>query len=125
MLIRPTPEAPAALEALLEQAAASDQVLALLKLGQRWPWVRQVLADRGLLDGALFAQRVGWPDQLVAPAAAVASVTAIVPATGPTSSRNIWPTDFPRRRTLNHRMMLSCTAPPKTAPIRIQRNPGR
>ena len=72
LLIRPTPEAPAALEALLEQAAASDQVLALLKLGQRWPWVRQVLADRGLLDGALFAQRVGWPDQLVAPAAAVA-----------------------------------------------------
>ena len=72
LLIRPTPEAPAALEALLEQAAATDQVLALLKLGQRWPWVRQVLADRGLLAGALFAQRVGWPDQLVAPAAAVA-----------------------------------------------------
>ena len=72
LLIRPTPEVPAALEALLEQAAASDQVLALLKLGQRWPWVRQVLADRGLLAGALFAQRVGWPDQLVAPAAAVA-----------------------------------------------------
>ncbi|PHX85851.1 MAG: precorrin-2 C(20)-methyltransferase, partial [Synechococcus sp. Baikal-G1] len=38
-----------------------------------WPWVRQVLADRGLLAGALFAQRVGWPDQLVAPAAAVAA----------------------------------------------------
>jgi precorrin-2/cobalt-factor-2 C20-methyltransferase len=56
----------------LDQAAASDQVLALLKLGQRWPWVRQVLADRGLLAGALFAQRVGWPDQLVAPATAVA-----------------------------------------------------
>jgi len=72
LLISPTPEAPAALEALLEQAAASDQVLALLKLGQRWPWVRQVLADRGLLAEALFAQRVGWPDQLVAPAAAVA-----------------------------------------------------
>jgi precorrin-2/cobalt-factor-2 C20-methyltransferase len=30
------------------------------------------LADRGLLAAALFAQRVGWPDQLVAPAAAVA-----------------------------------------------------
>ena len=72
LLIRPTPEAPAALEDLLAQAASCGQVLALLKLGQRWPWVRQVLADRGLLADALFAQRVGWLDQLVAPAAAVA-----------------------------------------------------
>ena len=51
--------------------------------------------------------------------------TANVPATGPTSSRNICPTDLPRRRRLNQRMILSCTAPPKTAPIRIQRKPGR
>jgi precorrin-2/cobalt-factor-2 C20-methyltransferase len=29
------------------------------------------LATRGLLEQALFAQRVGWPDQLLAPAAAV------------------------------------------------------
>ena len=71
LLIRPTPEAPAALEALLEQAAASGTVLALLKLGHRWAWVRPLLAGRGLLQGALFAQRVGWPDQLVAAAAAV------------------------------------------------------
>jgi precorrin-2/cobalt-factor-2 C20-methyltransferase len=46
-------------------------VLALLKLGHRWAWVRPLLAERGLLAEALFAQRVGWPDQLVAPAAVV------------------------------------------------------
>jgi hypothetical protein len=51
--------------------------------------------------------------------------TAKVPATGPTSSRNICPTDFPLLRTLSHKIMLSCTAPPKTAPIKIQRNPGK
>jgi precorrin-2/cobalt-factor-2 C20-methyltransferase len=41
-------------------------VLALLKLGHRWRWVRPLLAARGVLEGALFAQRVGWPDQLLA-----------------------------------------------------------
>jgi precorrin-2/cobalt-factor-2 C20-methyltransferase len=46
-------------------------VLALLKLGQRWRWVRPLLAAQGLLEQSLFAQRVGWPDQLLASAAAV------------------------------------------------------
>ena len=71
LLIRPTPDGPAELEALLDQAAAAATVLALLKLGRRWHWVRPLLEARGLLDQALFAQRVGWPDQLLAPAAAV------------------------------------------------------
>jgi len=68
LLIRPTPDGPDELEALLDQAAATATVLALLKLGQRWRWVRPLLAARGLLEAALFAQRVGWPDQLVSPA---------------------------------------------------------
>ena len=71
LLIRPTPEAPAELLQLLERAAGDGTVLALLKLGHRWSWVRPLLAERGLLEGALFAQRVGWPDQLLAPAVAV------------------------------------------------------
>jgi precorrin-2/cobalt-factor-2 C20-methyltransferase len=69
--IGPTPDTPEQLGALLAQAAASGTVLALLKLGRRWSWVRPQLAARGLLEGALFAQRVGWPDQWLAPAAAV------------------------------------------------------
>jgi precorrin-2/cobalt-factor-2 C20-methyltransferase len=71
LLIRPTPDTEAALEALLASAAASATVLALLKLGQRWRWVRPLLERRGLLQQALFAQRVGWPDQRLACAAAV------------------------------------------------------
>lgn len=69
--IRPTPDTAAALEALLAEARAAGAVLALLKLGQRWRWVRAVLAAQGLLEQALFAQRVGWPDQLLVSAAAV------------------------------------------------------
>ena len=71
LLILPTPETAEELEQLLERAAAEGTVLALLKLGQRWPWVRAVLERRGLLECALFAQRLGWPDQRVALAAAV------------------------------------------------------
>jgi precorrin-2/cobalt-factor-2 C20-methyltransferase len=73
LLIRPTPEEPALLEALLDRAAADSVVLALLKLGQRWAWVRPLLERRGLLEEALFARRVGWSDQVVAPAPALAA----------------------------------------------------
>ena len=48
-------------------------LLAVLKLGKRWAMVRPLLERRGLLEGALFARRVGWPDQVVAPAAALAA----------------------------------------------------
>jgi precorrin-2/cobalt-factor-2 C20-methyltransferase len=69
LLIRPTPASPAALHRLL--AAADGGVLVLLKLGHRWPWVREVLGACGLLEQALLAQRVGWPDQRLVSAAAV------------------------------------------------------
>ncbi len=73
--VLPTPDDPAELEALLETALACPEgqrpVLALLKLGARWSWVRPLLERRGLLEGALFARRVGWPEQRVAPATAV------------------------------------------------------
>ncbi|MCP9851111.1 precorrin-2 C(20)-methyltransferase [Cyanobium sp. Morenito 9A2] len=63
--IRPTPETPGELGRLLEEAAGAGAVLALLKLGQRWPWVRPLLEERGLLASSLFARRLGWPDQQV------------------------------------------------------------
>ncbi|MCP9885048.1 precorrin-2 C(20)-methyltransferase [Synechococcus sp. ATX 2A4] len=76
LLVRPTPDAPELLDALLDAIALEPPQartgLALLKLGHRWSWVRPLLARRGLLGEALFAQRVGWPDQLVVPADAVA-----------------------------------------------------
>ena len=49
----------------MDQAAAKGTVLALLKLGVRWQWMQPLLAARGLLDQALFAERVGWSDQRV------------------------------------------------------------
>ncbi|KAF0652110.1 precorrin-2 C20-methyltransferase [Cyanobium sp. Copco_Reservoir_LC18] len=93
LLIRPTPETPAELEQLLAQAAAAGWVLALLKLGGRWPWVRPLLAERGLLAEALFAQRVGWPDQRLCPAAEVPA--AAVPYFSLLLVRQGWPAVLP------------------------------
>ena len=59
----PCPEREDQLLDVLEDAAGQARVLALLKLGRRWLWVRQVLERRQLLDSSLFAERVGWPDQ--------------------------------------------------------------
>ncbi|MCF8133364.1 MAG: precorrin-2 C(20)-methyltransferase, partial [Synechococcus sp. Tobar2m-G35] len=76
LLLRPTPDQPAELEALLERAAAAGTVLALLKLGQRWSWVRPLLEARGLLASSLYAERVGWPDQRLLPAEQVPAAAA-------------------------------------------------
>ncbi len=93
LLIRPTPDDPEALEALLEQAAAGGWVLALLKLGRRWRWVRPLLDDRGLLEEALFARRVGWSDQHVC--AAVAVPAAEEPYFSLLLVRQGWPSVLP------------------------------
>ena len=65
LLLRPCPDSPDELMQVLDNAAATGQVLALLKLGRRWSWVQPLLKQRGLLEQALFAERVGWPDQQV------------------------------------------------------------
>lgn len=65
LLVLPTPDEPRKLEEILENAEKSGQVLALLKLGHRWAWVRELLEEKDLLHGSLFAQRVGFPDQKV------------------------------------------------------------
>lgn len=93
LLIRPTPEQPRELEELLAQAADGGWVLALLKLGARWPWVRSVLAERRLLEGALFARRVGWPDQQLCPASGVPAEEA--PYFSLLLVRQGWPTVLP------------------------------
>ena len=73
LLLRPCPDTPDQLEADFNDANSANRVLALFKLGHRWPWVRDCLERRGLLQKALFAERVGWPDQTVCAADQVAA----------------------------------------------------
>ncbi len=65
LLILPTPNDSESLKMLLDDAFRSNTVLALLKLGRRWTWVRPLLEKKGLLNDSLFAQRVGFSDENV------------------------------------------------------------
>ena len=51
--------------------------------------------------------------------------SASSPARRPTSSRAIWPSERPSRRSEQNRITKSCTQPPSTAPTTIQSVPGR
>ncbi len=94
LLIVPTPNTISEFETLLHDARHLRRVLALLKLGHRWPWIREVLKDKGLLKETLFAEKLGWSDQEVKPAIEVTSE--------PKSYfsllliRQSWPEDIPK-----------------------------
>ena len=47
------------------------------------------------------------------------------PARRPTSSRAIWPSERPSRRSEKNRITKSCTQPPRTAPATSHSVPGR
>ena len=72
LLVRPCPESPTEFTTELDEAKERGRVLALLKLGHRWEWVQPLLDERKLLGKALFAEKVGWPDQQIQPADTVA-----------------------------------------------------
>ena len=73
LLLRPCPDSPDELKLELDEAKQKGRVLALLKLGHRWEWVQPLLNERHLLGKALFAEKVGWPDQQIQAADTVAA----------------------------------------------------
>ena len=91
--VTPCPSSQIELDALLDQADRERSILVLLKLGHRWPWVKSRLEARGILALALFAERVGWPDQVVAPAAEVPASAR--PYFSLLLVRQRWPTVLP------------------------------
>ena len=67
------PDQPDQARQLLIAAREHGQPLVLLKVGRRWRWLRPLLDELELLESALYGERVGWPEQLVLPAAEVAA----------------------------------------------------
>ncbi|KGG16574.1 MULTISPECIES: precorrin-2 C(20)-methyltransferase [unclassified Prochlorococcus] len=65
LLVCPAPDIVIDLEMLLDDVINSKKVLVLIKLGKRWLWVRKVLQEKGLLSNSVFAQRVGFSDQVI------------------------------------------------------------
>ncbi len=75
LLVMSTPDRLEDLKQILEDTPHEGRVLALLKLGSRWKWVRPLLEQMDLLDDSLFVQRVGFADQEVFFASEVSAVS--------------------------------------------------
>jgi len=60
-LILPCPEAPAALRSDIE----THDIVVLMKIGARMPWVLDLLRDMGIAAHCAFARRIGLPDELL------------------------------------------------------------
>ncbi|WP_320668207.1 precorrin-2 C(20)-methyltransferase [Prochlorococcus sp. MIT 1307] len=75
LLVLPTPDDSKNLERIIDEAACCNRVLALMKLGSRWTWVRPLLEKKGLLKESLFAQKIGLSDQQVLKASKVSATT--------------------------------------------------
>ena len=73
VVVAPCPDCESDFERLANHAEEQGQNLVLLKLGRRWRWLRPLLEQRGLLSRSLFAERVGWPEQCIAPAEQIAA----------------------------------------------------
>ena len=69
----PLPDEPDRARQLLLTAREHGQPMVLLKVGRRWRWLRPLLEELQLLECALYGERVGWPEQLVLPAASLAA----------------------------------------------------
>ena len=73
-LILPCPESPAALRADID----THDVVVLMKIGQRLPWVLDLLRDMGISSHCAFARRIGLPGELLAPNVADLSAEASI-----------------------------------------------
>ena len=71
LLVLPTPDNPETLSLLLDEAACLGRIIVLLKLGERWGWVKTLLHEKNILEEALFAEKVGFPDQVILQASKV------------------------------------------------------
>lgn len=61
-LILPCPDDPAALRSDIE----SHDIVVLMKVGTRLPWVLDLLREMGIADNCAFARRIGLPGELLA-----------------------------------------------------------
>jgi len=50
---------------LFNNASTNNIVLAILKVGKRWPWVKEVLKKEELLNKAILASNIGMHNQLI------------------------------------------------------------
>jgi len=90
LLVLATPEEPMILQKLLVEANNLNRVIVLMKVGNRWEWVRPLLAKMNLLEQAIFAKRIGFEDQQIESASNVPK--GVNPYFSLLLIRQCWPT---------------------------------
>ena len=65
LIIRECPFTKSELIALISQCRDNKCVLVMMKVGKRWPWVKQVLKKEDIIKRSLIAINVGMADQIV------------------------------------------------------------
>lgn len=65
LLVVPVPDSSEELKFILSEAKSRRRVVALLKLGKKWRWVKTLLKELDLLESSIFAERVGFSDQQI------------------------------------------------------------
>ena len=65
LIIQECPSVKSELLDLLNRNKENRSVLALMKVGKRWPWVKDVLMEEDLLNNSLLALNVGMFDQVI------------------------------------------------------------
>ena len=93
LLVVPVPESSEKLKVVLSEAAMTNRVIVLLKLGKKWTWVKPLLEELDLLESSLLAERVGFSDQQILRASNLSSESR--PYFSLLLIRQSWPSTMP------------------------------
>ena len=65
LIIKECPSSNSELKSLIKESKGNKTVLAILKVGKRWKFVRETLKKENIIDISLIALNVGMPDQII------------------------------------------------------------
>ena len=65
LIIKECPSSNSELTCLIRESRVNKTVLAIMKVGKRWIFVREILKKEDIIDTSLIALSVGMPDQII------------------------------------------------------------
>ncbi len=75
LLVLPVPDLYDELKVTLSEAASTNRVVVLLKLGKKWTWVKPLLEELDLIESSIFVEKVGLLDQKILRASNLSSAS--------------------------------------------------
>ena len=65
LIIKECPSSNSELTSIIRESRGTKTVLAIMKVGKRWNFVREILKNENILDKSLLALSVGMPNQII------------------------------------------------------------